>query len=252
MERILAVLRRTRRVRRQGKRREKDSWIQEAERKLGRRFRNRALLRAALTHPSAGGEGRTFERLEFLGDAILSHLVGLHLYKSCPDLSPGGLTRLRANMVNRAMLARAAKHLGLPTMLRLGKSEEPGGRQRPTLLAAAFEAVVAALFLDRGLGSVTKFLEQHLLPWSSPDPSLDPKSELQAIVQAALKIPPRYRLLQHWGPPHARRFEVEVEVRGQRLARGKGGSRREAERVAARRTLASLRINHNILGSSSG
>ncbi len=228
---------------------EQDSWLQQAERKLGQRFRSRALLRAALTHPSAGREGRAFERLEFLGDAILTLLLSLHLYRNYPDLSPGGLTRLRASIVNRTKLAQAAMQLGLPVMLRLGKSEEPDGRHRSALLAAAFEAVVAALFLDRGLRGVTKFLQQHLLPLFPPDASLDSKSELQTLLQAMLKIPPRYRLLRHWGPPHARRFAVEVEVRGQRLGRGEGQSRREAEQGAARSALGYLRDHHNILRS---
>ncbi len=231
---------------------EKDSWVRDAEKKLGHRFRSPALLRAALTHPSVGSDGRAFERLEFLGDAILTLLSGLHLYQSYPELPPGELTRLRASLVNRTTLAQAATHLDLPTMLRLGKSLEPAGRHRPTLLAAAFEAVVAAVFLDRGLVSVTRFLNRHLLSLFNPDVSLDPKSELQTVLQTALRIPPRYCLLQSWGPPHARQFEVEVEVRGEKLGRGKGGSRREAERAAARRALSHLRLNHNILGPSSG
>lgn len=231
------------------KAREQDSWLEQAERRLGHRFHNRALLRAALTHPSAAREGGTFERLEFLGDAVLTLLLSLHLYQKYPDLPPGGLTRLRASMVNRAKLAQAAKQLGLPAMLRLGKSEEPDGRQRPTLLAAAFEAVVASLFLDRGLRGATKFLEQHLLPLCPPDASLDPKSALQTLVQAVLKIRPRYRVLHQWGPPHARRFATEVEVRGQRLGSGEGGSRREAEQAAARSALGYLQDHHNILRS---
>jgi ribonuclease-3 len=225
----------------------KDSWLKEAETKLGQRFRNRALLRAALTHPSVGRAGRAFERLEFLGDAILSLVLALHLYQRYPNLAPGGLTRLRASLVNRTMLAHTAHRVGLATVLQLGKSEEPHGRQRPALLAAAFEAVVAALFLDRGLPSVTRFLTRHLLPLASIEASFDPKSELQTLLQSLLKTPPRYRVLEHWGPPHARRFAVEVQVGGESLGRGEGRSRREAERVAARNALASLRADHKIL-----
>lgn len=236
---------------RHGKDGKRDSWVQEVERRLGHRFRKRALLRAALTHPSVGTEGRAFERLEFLGDAILTLLLSLYLYRSHPELPSGGLTRLRASVVNRTTLARAATHLGLPTFLRVGKGEEAGGRQRPSVLAAAFEAVVAALYLDRGLGTVTKFLRQHLLPLVSPEDSLDPKSELQTHVQAVIKIAPRYRLLRYRGPPHAPRFEVEVVARGQGLAKGKGASRREAEQAAARTALAYLRRDPHILGSSS-
>jgi len=229
--------------------REKDSWLREAETKLGRRFQNRALLRAALTHPSVGAEGRAFERLEFLGDAILALVLALDLYRRYPDRSPGELTRLRASLVNRHALAQAATQLGVPAMLRMGKSEEPEGRRRATILADAFEAIVAALFLDRGLGSVAKFLRQHLLPRLSPDFSLDAKSELQTGVQAVLKTLPRYRILKLTGLPHARRFEVEVQVKGLTLGRGKGASRREAEQNAARSALAHLREHPHILRS---
>jgi ribonuclease III len=225
-------------VRRRTKERETDAWIQEAEKKLGHRFRNRALLQVALTHPSAGGERHTFERLEFLGDAILTLLVSLHVYERYPDFPPGGLTRLRASMVNRPALARAATHLGLHTMIRMGKSEEPNAPGRPTLLAAGFEAVVAALYLDRGVEAVATFLERHLLAQSRPDVALDPKSELQNFVQVTLKMPPRYRLVRHSGPSHARRFEVEVTVKGEILGRGQGESRRAAERAAAQAALA--------------
>lgn len=230
--------------------RETDSWVREAERRLGHRFRRPDLLRAALTHPSVGTEGMTFERLEFLGDAILTFLLGLHLYQSHPDLAPGRLTRLRASVVNRTTLAHAATQLGLPALLRLGKGEEPGGRERISVRAAAFEAVVAALYLDRGLDTVRTFLKQHLLPLCKPDDTLDPKSELQMYLQAVLRVVPRYRLLRHRGPPHAPRFEVEVAAGGQKLAKGQGGSRREAERFAARAAMATIRRDPNILGSS--
>lgn len=229
---------------------ERDSWIKDAEGKLGHRFRDRGLLRAALTHPSAGAEGRAFERLEFLGDAILTLLVGLHLYETYPDLRPGELTRLRASMVNRTTLAQAASQLGLPPLLRLGKGEERHGRQRVSLLAAAFEALVAALYLDRGLKTAMSFLKRRLLTLLSPDFSLDPKSELQNHLQAVLKMVPRYRLVRHWGPPHAPRFSVAVEAAGQRLGRGTGPSRRQAERAAARAALAHLAKSHKILRSS--
>lgn len=232
--------------------RKNGSWLSKAERTVGHRFRNRELLRAALTHPSTGEDGKAFQRLEFVGDAVLTLLMSLHLYKRYPDFPPGLLTRLRASLVNRRTLAHAATQLGLPDILRLGKAEERGGRRRPTLLAASFEAVVAALFLDGGRDAVTAFLENHFFPLISPDPSLDPKSELQHLVQTALKVPPRYRLLHHWGPPHARRFEVAVEVRGQILGRGKGDNRREAEREAAHVALTYVRENHNILGPPRG
>jgi ribonuclease-3 len=227
-----------------------DSREEAIEKKLGHRFRDRALLRAALTHPSVGAEGRAFEPLEFLGDAILNFLTGLFVYRRHPDLPPGGLTRLRASLVNRTTLARAATQLGLPAFLRLGDGARPQDRERSSLSAETFEAIVAALYLDGGLGTVNKFLKKNLLPFYSPEDSLDPKSELQIHVQALLKVTPRYRLLRRRGPPHAPRFEVAVEAGGRRLARGKGGSRRDAEVTAALAALAIVRNDPNILRPS--
>ncbi len=228
------------------------AWVQEVERRLGYRFRRRTLLRAALTHPSAGPEGKAFRRLAFLGDAVLTFLLGLHVYQDHPHLPPGGLTRLRASLVNRTTLARAAAELGLPMLFRLGKGDEPEGRERPSVLATGFEAVLAAIYLDRGLGAVRTFLEQHLLSLTIPDDSLDPKSELQTRLQQVFKIRPRYRLLRQLGPPHAPRFEVEVKAGGRRLAKGMGRSRHEAEHMAAQAALAGLWRDSNIWGPSSG
>jgi ribonuclease III len=225
----------------------RNAWIREAERAIGQRFRNPTLLRAALTHPSVGPEGRTFERLAFLGDAVLGLLVGLHLYRTFADLGPGGLTQLRASIVNRRTLAEAATDCGLPALLRLGRSEEPAGRQRAALLAATFEAVVAAFFLDRGLPAATRFLNRHLRRLHHPDIAFDAKSRLQRLLQAATKSLPRYVLLHVTGPPHARRFQVAVKIGGRLLGRGTGGSRREAEESAARTALASLHGDPKIL-----
>lgn len=222
---------------------ETDSWLPEVEKKIGYRFRSPALLRAALTHPSVGVEGKAFERLEFLGDAILTFLLGLHVYHMYPDFSPGSLTRLRASMANRTALAQAATRLGLPAFLRLGKGARQEVRERASIGAAAFEAI----YLDRGLGTVTSFLKRHLFPLFDPNHFLDPKSELQTRVQAILKVVPRYRVLRHRGPPHAPRFEVQVEAAGRRLARGSGGSRREAERSAALAALVLIQRDPNIL-----
>ena len=216
------------------------AWVQEVERRLGYRFRRRTLLRAALTHPSAGAEGKAFRQLAFLGDAILTFLLGLHVYQGHPHLPAGALTRLRASVVNRTTLARAAAELELPMLLRLGKGAEPEGRERPSVLATSFEAVVAAIYLDRGLGAVSTFLEHHLFPLTIPEDSLDPKSELQARLQRVFKIRPRYRLRRQLGPPHAPRFEVEVSAGGRRLAKGMGRSRQEAERFAAQAALTAL------------
>jgi ribonuclease-3 len=224
----------------------KDLWLREVERQLGYRFRHRALLQAALTHPSTADEkSGEFERLEFLGDAILTLLLSLRLFRDHPTLPPGKLTRLRASLVSRQALAKAAKAMGLDLLMLLGVGgEATGGRRRASILAATFEAVVAAVYLDRGLIPTEKFLQRHLLPHLTADATPDPKSRLQAIVQAQWKTIPRYRLIHRQGPAHSPTFEVVVEVNRREVGKGQGGSRRLAEQEAAQAALDQLGRDH--------
>jgi len=220
------------------------------ERRLGVRFKNAALLKHALVHSSYVNENpqaapRSNERLEFLGDAVLGLVVADELFAAYPDQDEGQLTELRAQLVRRDTLAKAARRLKLGDELLLGRGEDAGGgRARPTNLAHAYEALVGAIFLDRGLTTSRRFvrrsLGQEFDSISARAFPMDAKSRLQEVVQSRYQTPPHYRLLEVAGPDHARRFSIEVLVDGRRLGRGEGASKQEAEKEAAREALEHL------------
>ena len=218
---------------------------------MGYRFRDQELLLKALTHKSfvneqgAAGGGPASpqahnERLEFLGDAVLELAVSDLLYRREPDWEEGDLTRMRSRVVNARSLAAFALKLKLGDFLRLGRGEEKqGGRQRPALLADAFEALVAALFLDGGKNVVEKLVVELV---AACQRSSDYKSELQEYLQAAGGTPPVYRLIRREGADHRPLFEVEVgDGRGRVLGIGRGASRKKAEQAAAAAALRKLR-----------
>lgn len=216
----------------------------ELENRLGVRFKDRRLLQQALVHSSHINENpndglHSNERLEFLGDAALGLIVGQDLYSSLPNHGEGPLTELRASIVRRDALARAAERIGLGDYLLLGRGEDAaGGRRRPSNLAAAFEAVVGAALLDSGLTAARRLARKSLAPELAASRSgqvpIDPKSRLQALVQARGRSLPAYRTLQVEGPDHSRRFTVEVSVNGDVLGLGNGSTKQRAEREAAR------------------
>ncbi len=210
---------------------------------LDYRFRDPELLLRALTHKSFVNEqgsasapataGRDHnERLEFLGDAVLELKVSELLFRRQPDWDEGRLTLMRSRVVNTGALAAFARKLQLGNYLRLGRGEEKqGGRRRTGLLADAFEALVAALYLD-GAGPVLETMVQDLV--AAGRRSADYKSELQECLQATSGMPPVYRLVSRQGADHRPRFEIEVcDGNGQVLGRGQGGSRKNAEQAAA-------------------
>ena len=227
------------------------------EAKLGVRFQNRALLEQALTHSSAIPELRALqddtksgvsevgnnERLEFLGDAVLDLLASEYLLDNFPDWSEGQLSKSRARLVNARSLERAARMLELGDHLRLGRGEEKtGGRDKPALLADAFEAIVAAVFLDSGLQSASKMLKRLLFDQALEErgeriADSDRKSALQEHLQRGGRPPAEYRLVGESGPDHKKLFHVEVWVDGQRLGHGEGKTKKEAEQQAARAAL---------------
>jgi ribonuclease III len=220
------------------------------ETRLGVRFKNRSLLDEALVHSSYVNERPDVtpvsnERLEFLGDAVLGLIVADELFAEFPSFDEGKLTELRTHLVRRDTLAEAGRRLDLGEALLLGKGEETGGgRERPTNLACAYEAVVGAIFLDRGLEATRRFIQQSLGPefaiiGKQPFPS-DPKSALQEMTQAQYQAAPAYRLVKTEGPDHARRFTVEVVVAGRSLGTGRGSSKQQAEKDAAQKALDSL------------
>jgi len=226
-----------------------DDW-KGLEERLGVTFQDPSLLRQAFVHRSYLNENPGLalvsnERLEFLGDAALGLVVAQRLFEHFPDHGEGLLTELRAHLVRRDTLARAADRLGLGECLLLGRGEESaGGRRRPSNLAAVFEAVAGAILIDQGLRAVDGFvasaLAQELEAVRSGLVPADPKSRLQILVQAQGQGLPDYRTMKVEGPEHARLFTVEVCLNGDVVGVGQGKTKRQAEREAARRALDKL------------
>ena len=211
------------------------------EEKLGYTFENRALLENALTHSSCANESRgklqSNERLEFLGDSILGMVVADHLYRNHPDLPEGVLTRTRAALVCEDSLVVVAEELGLGDYLRLGKGEEAGGgRNRPSIRADAVEAVLAAVYLDGGIGSARKIIQKYILSRevAGLTKPRDYKTALQELVQRESGQVLAYRLVGEEGPDHNKRFFVEVTLNGKGVGQGSGRSKKEAEQMAAK------------------
>ncbi len=221
----------------------------ELEEALGHRFRQPALLERALTHSSslperaAGEASGDNEKLEFLGDAILGALVSEYLLTSFPRWSEGQLSKSRAKLVNAASLHAAARRLGLGQHLRLGRGEEKtGGREKPAVLADAYEAVVAAIYLDAGLEAAREFVRRSLLDEAIRGRAHrlglpDHKSGLQELLQGRGLPPANYRVVRESGPDHRKTFVVEVRVAGGTIASGSGANKKEAEQAAARLAL---------------
>lgn len=232
-----------------------DARLQQAADRLGVRFRNLELLRQALTHLSYVNElsphlrdavRQSNERLEFLGDAVLSLLVAEFLYRRYPDAPEGELTAYRTALVRTQTLARWARQLGLEDVLYLGRGEqpEPGRPVRDRILAGAFEAVLGAIYLDRGIGAARQFLIRLLEAEADERISLDQaanyKGRLQELTQERLHITPVYRTIAVSGPAHQRTFTAEVLIGERPFGVGHGPSKRAAEQEAARRALERL------------
>lgn len=213
-------------------------------RALGYTFRSPELLEQALTHRSYVNESPAEadnERLEFLGDAVLDLIVSEALMERFPSAKEGRLSQLRAYVVSEGGLAQAAERMGLGPALRLGRGEElSGGRSKPSLLADAMEAVVAAVYLDGGFEAARQVVWRLL---ELPDEQVhagDAKSTLQQRIQADHRATPEYRLVQEVGPDHDKTFVVEVHLQGERLGAGVGRTKKEAEQRAAAQVLASM------------
>lgn len=223
--------------------------LSELETKLDVRFRDPRLLNLAFQHGSFGssrpGDRReSYERLEFLGDAVLNLVVCDHLYQRFPDAPEGELAKLRARIVSEPWLARRAKTLDLGRYLLLGKGEErSGGRTRPSMLADLLEAVLGAIYVDSGFG-VTHAVASRWLSEMFEEletPGEDFKSELQELLQIREHRLPRYRINRTEGPDHAKMFVAVVEVGRRTLGEGKGASKKLAEQAAAQAALEKLR-----------
>ena len=220
------------------------------EKKLGHAFRDRALLATALTHSSYAnenrGRGECNERLEFLGDSVLGMVVADALYRRFPELPEGRMTRLRAQLVCEESLHRVASELGLGEYVRLGRGEEhTGGRRRTSILADAVEAVIAAMYLDGGLGTAEAFIERQILSaLDGAGPVMrveDCKTELQELVQKKSGQSLSYELLGESGPDHDKTFTSQVCLNGRPIGSGSGRTKKETEQAAARAALEELR-----------
>lgn len=218
-------------------------------RDLGVRWKNRDLLNNALTHSSYSFEGKgrpaNNQRLEFLGDAVLELVVSEYLYNNFPLYSEGELTKLRAAIVCESSLARVARKLSLGECLLMGRGEErSGGRERPSILADAFESVLGAVYLDAGLAEAGKFalghLEEVVADVLEGRVDRDYKTELQETLQKRYNSPVSYVILKEDGPPHNRFFTAGVIFLGRQMGTGAGYSKKEAEQQAARDALKNL------------
>lgn len=219
--------------------------IREFEKKIGYTFDNKELITVALSHSSYANEKRktrhSNERLEFLGDSVLSIVVSLYLFQHFKHLPEGELTKIRASLVCEKALHEFALKIDLGDYILLGKGEEnTGGRQRASILADAFEAVIAAIYLDGGFNAASR----HILRFIPKDIDSrrsvsfsDHKTILQEIIQKNPEERIEYKLVGQSGPDHDKAFEVEVYLNSNVIGRGRGKSKKEAEQMAAREAL---------------
>ena len=221
--------------------------MEALEEKLGYHFENPALLENALTHSSYANENRakgfqSNERLEFLGDSVLGMIVADYLYRAHPNLPEGDLTRTRAALVCEGSLAEVAQQLDLGSYLKLGRGEDAGGgRTRPSIVADAVEAVLAAVYLDGGIGSARKIIRRFILDREvEKGANRDFKTALQELVQRESGQVLGYRMTGSEGPDHAKVFSVEVDLNGSTIGQGRGHSKKEAEQMASKAAIQKL------------
>jgi len=223
----------------------RDAKLNDLQRKLGYNFKDSALLQAALTHSSYANENKksgmpSNERLEFLGDSVLGMTVAALIYNSRPNMPEGQMTRLRAELVCEKSLAAIAVDLGLGECLLLGKGEERGGGcKRPSILADAVEAVLAAVYLDGGLKTVKKLIKSYFVQRldRSETENTDYKTALQEVIQEKQGQNLSYNIVSESGPDHLKLFTVEVRLNNKVVGLGTGKSKKEAEQIAAKSAL---------------
>ncbi len=219
--------------------------MKELENRIGYHYKDIRFLENALTHSSYANEARhgtrSNERLEFLGDAVLSIVVSDYIYRNCPGLPEGELSKLRAALVCEKSLCRFSRALRLGDYLRLSRGERNlGGADRPSILADAFEAVIASIYLDGGMEEARKFILCYVEPEiRNPKPKAfkDYKTTLQEIIQKNPEERLEYVLVGEEGPDHNKHFSVEVHLNNNVIGRGGGRSKKEAEQQAAREAL---------------
>ncbi|MBE6825640.1 MAG: ribonuclease III [Ruminococcus sp.] len=220
--------------------------LSEFERIIGYTFHNKDLIHEALSHSSYANEKkkqrRSNERLEFLGDSVLSIVVSQYLFEHYPNLPEGELTKIRAALVCEKSLHRFAMQISLGDYLLLGKGEaHTGGRERPSILADAFEAVIAAIYLDAGLEAARTHILRFIPTNLTEKRSLlfgDYKTALQEVIQKNPEEKVEYKLIEESGPDHSKTFVVDVCLNSNVIGKGTGKSKKEAEQMAAREALA--------------
>lgn len=222
--------------------------LSDIQRKVGYQFRNEELLERALTHKSYANENRVTahnERLEFLGDAVLSLVISEYLMQTCQDSSEGDLSRLRAAVVSEPALASIAREIGLGKYLLLGRGEnQTGGRDKDSLLANCLEALIASIYLDAGKAAietfVIRFFKELIEKTCMSRSPLDYKTTVQELCQERLKQLPEYHIVAETGPNHRKQFIVELVIKGETYGRGAGKSKKEAEQRAAKDAIGKL------------
>lgn len=228
-----------------------DEVFERAEQAIGYRFRNRSLLAAALTHASiAANRLESNERLEFLGDAILSVVVCQELYARFPDLLEGELTKIKSSVVSRKTCATVSRALGLPDLLFLGKGMCGRSRLPNSLAAAVLESLIAAICLDGGgMEEARRFILEHMGPQiteaAESEHKKNFKSQLQQYAQRIFNGTPLYEVLDEQGPDHSKCFQVCVSLHGRRFSPAWGTSKKEAEQWAAENALRELNLLHD-------
>ncbi len=230
----------------------KENW-QKLQERLSYSFSNHALLAEALTHRSYANESQSDvlpdnERLEFLGDAVLDLIISQYLMESLPDSHEGDLTRIRSEVVALPCLARLARSLDIGSALLLGRGEEnSGGRNKPSLMADALEALFGAIFTDGGFEAAQSTIMPLFVPLlrqASIDDGQDFKSRLQELMQSAHRELPVYALIETTGPAHERLYRVDVMIDGCVYGSGQGSTKKSAEQAAAQATL--LRLDEHL------
>lgn len=224
--------------------------VNRAQEHLGVNFQNKSILRKALTHSSfayeAGAdEADMYERLEFLGDAVLNLIITDFIFHRFPKLNEGDLAKLRANLVNAQVLAELAQEIGLGEFIFLGKGAElTGGRQRTSILGDCFEAVLGAIYLDQGIETTKKFIltrfKDLILEVVTSEQLSDDKTALQEYTVSRFGVMPRYEIFKEEGPVHKRIFYARVLIDGKLWGKGKEYSKKKAELAAAKKALAAL------------
>jgi ribonuclease-3 len=223
---------------------------EDLQKSLGYQFRDEKLITEALTHRSYTKEFNN-ERLEYLGDAVLDLIVGEYLYHLFPDAEEGMLSKLRAALVNEDAFYKLAKRLNLGEYLFLSPAEENnGGRDKPSILSSAFEAIIGALYLEAGFDKAKEVaLDLIKKEYSNINPRellKDYKTTLQEITQAHFGVVPEYRLIKAVGPDHKKEFEIAVYINDKEYARAKGRSKKAAQQEGARLTIEKLKKELNV------